>query len=119
METATNTQDHTITRFDLNGWEHPSTGQYRRYIDFDAWTKAAGFDIYLYNTGNIHWAFYKGEKFANGRAACLRSVKVWIDEDEQVHVDRWSERVDVTTADQVRADVQAAWDTYLADTQED
>ena len=92
-------------------WFHPTTGEKRRYIPMETWTELAGIEIDYYNSGNISFAAYKGEPFANSRAAALRAAKVWVDEDDQVHVDHWDSclhgRVDLNA---VKWDLQEAWD---------
>lgn len=76
---------------DLNAWS-PRNGQTRYYLN--NWLQVCGYSIARYSTGNVSSAYRGSERFANNRAACLRFVKVWLDEDKTtLHLDHYSPRL--------------------------
>lgn len=90
-------------------WIHPETGQVRHYIN--DWQAKAGLEVSHYNTGNISYAEYKGQKVSNGKASEFTG-KAWVDEKGKVHLNgykgrRLAERKDVLT--DLQAAVDAGW----------
>lgn len=80
----------------------------RRYVNNLA--DLIGLEVSHYGTGNICYAALNGEKISNAAAGRILGAKVWLDPDDQVHVDYWTER-SVITADQVK---QAVAEAYAA-----
>lgn len=73
----------------LNEWEHPRTGETRRYVK--NWAEIAGLEIARYGTGNISGAWINDQKIPNGRAGAILAAKVWLDESDGIHVDGLSD----------------------------
>ena len=63
------------------------TGQHRRYVN--NWTELAGLDVVRYKSGNVSSAALNGERISNSAACRLLALKVWLDDDDAVHVDHW------------------------------
>lgn len=81
-------------------------GQHRRYLN--DWLPALfGFKVERYKTGNIGCAELGGERISNRRAGQLLGVKVWLDDDDEIHVD-YNEQGRVLTDAQIREAVAAA-----------
>ncbi len=76
-----------------------STGAVRRYVN--NLPELIGLEYETYKTGNIRSASVNGERIYNAAAQRILNAKVWLDSDNKVHVDYWTER-DVVTRDQVR-----------------
>ncbi len=70
---------------EINSWTRPGTGQTRRYIN--NWSELVGVEVGRYNTGNISWATFDGERISNGEAGRILAGKVWIDEADALHFD--------------------------------
>lgn len=83
------TEQTATVELQLNEWEHPRTGETRRYVK--NWAEAVGLEIARYGTGNISGAWINDEKIPNGRAGAILSAKVWLDESDGVHVDGLSD----------------------------
>lgn len=77
----------------LNTWT-ARDGSTRRYIN--NWHTLAGLELGRYNTGNIRWACLNDEKISNTQAnRILNQTRVWIDDQDGVHVDRPHALIDV------------------------
>lgn len=73
----------------LNEWEHPRTGETRRYVK--NWAEIVGLEVARYGTGNISGAWINDKKIPNARAGAILAAKVWLDESDTVHVDYLSD----------------------------
>lgn len=87
-----------MTSLILKSWTD-GTGRERRYVNNLA--EVIGLEYDTYNTGNIIRATFKGEVIANAAAKRILGAKVWLDQDDKVHVDYWYEHY-VITAEQVK-----------------
>lgn len=85
MEIATETREPIIT----NEWTHPKTGQVRRYINLKQF-----FKIRYYNTGNLNGVHFKGEHISNRQAGFIFAAKLWIDENDKIHLDHYRANLD-------------------------
>lgn len=83
------TNQTATAELQLNEWEHPRTGETRRYVK--NWAEIAGLEIARYNTGNISGAWINNEKIPNARAGAILAAKVWLDESDGIHVDHLSD----------------------------
>lgn len=89
------------TALDLNTWT-ARNGQTRRYVN--NWQQIVGFDVERYNSGNIRYAAIGGREISNRQAALLAQTKVWIDDNDVIHVDNFAAREDKTiTPNAIRA----------------
>ena len=86
------TEQTAAAELQLNEWVHPRTGETRRYVQ--NWPELIGLEIARYNTGNISGAWLNGEKIPNNRAGSILAVKVWLDENDEIHVDNVKPRVE-------------------------
>lgn len=68
----------------LSEWTS-SKGQTRYYVN--GWTEAVGLEVERYKTGSIRFAYLDGEHISNAEAYRILDIRVWIDTDDQVHVD--------------------------------
>lgn len=84
---------------ELNSWKHPRTGQKRYY--FNNWKDAIGLSLDFYNTGNISAASLRGEKISNSKAGQIH-MKLWFDEEKNLHIDGFSGGRGSITEDEVR-----------------
>ena len=78
----------TAATLNLNEWT-ARNGQRRRYVN--NWLEIFGFEATYYKTGNIASATINGGDLSNAAATRLKGVKVWIDDQDAVHVDRWAD----------------------------
>lgn len=82
----------------LNAWTS-RTGQNRRYIN--NYAPLLGLDVERYKTGNVSYATLDGEKLSNSRASQMLNAKVWLDDDDAVHVDYWSAHRTMTAGEAI------------------
>lgn len=83
------TKQTATAELQLNEWEHPRTGETRRYVK--NWAEIAGLEIARYGTGNISGAWINDQKIPNARAGAILAAKVWLDESDEIHVDGLSD----------------------------
>ena len=84
---------------ELYSWKHPRTGQKRYYLN--AWEEAIGLSLDFYNSGNICAASLRGEHISNSRAGQIH-MKLWFDEEKNLHIDGFSGGRGSITEDEVR-----------------
>ena len=96
----------TTTKIEISSWTD-SRGNHRRYVN--NWTDLIGLYVDRYKSGNIRDAALNDNGISNAEAGRILCAKVWIDDNDRVHVDHWAGRE--ITADQVAEIVSAA---YLA-----
>lgn len=84
---------------ELHSWKHPRTGQKRYY--FNAWQEAIGLSLDFYNSGNICAASLRGEHISNSKAGQIH-MKLWFDEEKNLHIDGFSGGRGSITEDEVR-----------------
>lgn len=84
---------------ELNSWKHPRTGQKRYYLN--AWKEAIGLSLDYYNSGNICAASLQGEHISNSKAGQIH-MKLWFDEEKNLHIDGFSGGRGSITEDEVR-----------------
>lgn len=94
------------TEITFNPWTD-SRGNVRMYAN--GWQEAMGLDIDYYKTGNIRGAAFAGQDMSNRRAGMFKAAKAWVDGDGKVHLDHWSDRIEVVTAQEVVAFVAKAY----------
>lgn len=82
------TSTATTVKAILSEWTD-SRGHVRRYCSNVA--EIIGLEVDRYKTGNIATATVNGVGISNSAAGRLLAVKVWLDSDNQVHVDRWAD----------------------------
>lgn len=68
----------------INEWKKKD-GEIRRYVN--DWWELVGIEYNTYKTGNVSYSARNGEAFAHGRMRILLNAKVWIDEQNEVHLD--------------------------------
>lgn len=90
----TNTSKTTAPR--INDWTHPRTNEVRRYIANAA--QLAGLVYETYKTGNIRSATLNGESISNRYANSLRNAKAWLDEQNELHIEREHDTVNFRAA---------------------
>ena len=85
------------TTADIRDWTRPGTDEVRRYIE--NWGELVGIEIYRRRNGNISEAYVDGDKVSVRTAITVISGKVWIDADDNLHLDdhRVSDILDVAT----------------------
>ena len=83
-----NTSTTTAPALNLSDFTTGS-GERRRYVN--NWLEIFGFEATYYKTGNIASATINGGDLSNAAATRLKGVKVWIDDQDAVHVDRWAD----------------------------
>lgn len=94
------TATQTIT---LNTWT-PNNGKARRYVN--GWLDLFGFEVERYKTGNIRFASLRDQSISNTKARSLMAVKVWLDDNDTVHVD-YHRDTDLISTDDIKAAVLA------------
>ena len=101
------TNQTATVELQLNTWEHPRTGETRRYVK--NWAEAVGLEVGRYGTGNISGAWLDGQKIPNGRAAAILAAKVWLDESDGIHIDGLSDYAQAyLTAEDIEAAIEEA-----------
>lgn len=76
----------------MASWTQPGTGAVRRY--WNDWMEAVGLEVERYGTGNVRYAEYRGERIANNRAQAALGIRVWLDAEDGLHVDGYSDRLE-------------------------
>lgn len=96
----------TETTIHLNSWTGRN-GQRRRYVaDVPA---LIDLKVERYSTGSIRFAHLNGEMISNTAAGGLMLLKVWVDDNDEVHLDGWTDRGAVSLdRDRIVATVKAA-----------
>lgn len=94
----------------ITEWTHPGTGQVRRYIN--DWDKEAGFEVGYYNTGNVKWATLDGVGISNNQYK-KTTAKIWLDEDDNLHIDGLSSRA-ALTEEELRERLTKALEAHFA-----
>lgn len=84
---------------ELYHWKHPRTGQKRYYLN--TWKEAIGLSLNYYNTGNIRAASLRGEGISNSKARQIH-MKLWFDEEKNLHIDGFNGGRGSITEDEVR-----------------
>lgn len=87
---------------ELHSWTHPRTGQKRYY--FNSWQEAIRLSLDFYGTGNVSAAWLRGEKISNSKARQI-NMKIWFDEEKNLHIDRFSGGRGTITEDEVRESI--------------
>lgn len=97
----------TPPQVETRSWTHPRTGENRRYVQ--NWKEIIEFEVGYSNAGNVTYSTLKGEKVAHARAASLLNVKVWLDSQNNVHVDHLSGKgATLISAERIIADIAEA-----------
>lgn len=102
MSTATTVSP---TKAYLGEWTHPRTGEHRRYVN--NLRQIIGLDLDYHRTGNVRNATLGGDPISNAMGTHLAAVKVWLDDSDEIHVERHTDARYIT-ADDIRALVRAA-----------
>lgn len=78
----------TTPKPDVNEWRHPGTGERRLYIN--NLLELSGLEYNQYKSGNISSAILDGDYISNTKATevrdWLRYAKVWLDEEDTLHL---------------------------------
>lgn len=64
-----------------------TSNQHRRYLN-DWAADLADLEVDYYKSGNIRSAALAGEGISNSEACRILAIKVWLDDADEVHVDR-------------------------------
>ena len=97
----------TPPQVETRSWTHPRTGENRRYVQ--NWKEIIEFEVGYSNAGNVTYSTLKGEKVAHARAASLLNVKVWLDSQNNIHVDHLSGKgATLISAERIIADIAEA-----------
>lgn len=74
----------TTGKLDMKKWQKDN-GETRWYVN--NWQDIIGLEVETYKTGRPYQVFLQGEKMSNNKYYDIRFTKVWIDEDEGIHID--------------------------------
>lgn len=94
----------------ITEWTHPGTGKVRRYIN--DWDAEVGFEVGYYNTGNVKWATLDGVGISNSLYK-KTTAKIWLDEDDNLHIDGLSSRA-ALTEEELRERLTKALEAHFA-----
>lgn len=89
-----------------NEWTHPKTGAKRFYLNRHSLETLIGLEMEYYKTGNVASCefVYKGEKYStSNRRAYHNWMKIWFDEDGELHSDFKYDHVEDAIVDGVNA----------------
>ncbi|WP_297746321.1 hypothetical protein [uncultured Tessaracoccus sp.] len=92
---------------DIAEWTKPGTGQVRRYVN--NWNELAGIWVNYYKSGNVCGVVIDDfeDSVSNRKGGATAAGKVWLDEDDVLHLDYHSDS-SLLTKDEKRARITAA-----------
>lgn len=74
----------TTGKLDMKKWQKDN-GETRWYVN--NWQDIIGLEVETYKTGNPREVYLMGGLMSNTAYRRIRNTKVWIDEDEGIHID--------------------------------
>lgn len=90
----------------LNEWTD-SKGQVRRYVN--NWRYLLGIEIAYHDTGSVKDVLVDGAHVSNSDGQRILATKVWLDSDDQVHVDRYDVVNVPLTAEDIKTRIAAIY----------